>query len=482
MSTGCAGLDEILYGGLPTARSYLLIGAAGTGKTILSLQWQREGVRRGESCIYLSLMEPTTQITRDVEGLGWSLEGIRMVDLSPRGVVMDVNAGEEYRMFAPSEVERANVWKGIYEAIDAARPQRVVIDSLTQLRYLSTDHFQFRRHILQLVAFLNERGCTTLLLFEPTEAQSERSVELAVDGVLRLRFQISAALSLGVRSVDISKLRSSGFMSGYHAMRIGKEGVTIFPHRVERTAEDGMPRTRTSSGIPGLDDLLGGGLESGTATVLSGPAGVGKSTLGLLLMRRIPAGQRAAMLTFEESRDSVLERCRGIGMGDEIKAALASGTLQIKRVNPLELYPDELLAMVRDLVEVQGVRHFMLDGLRGYGFAMEEFGTPLAHVHNLLTYLGRMNVTTILIAETETITGDHLTATDTGASHLADNIVLMRYAEFEARIIKVIGCLKKRLGGFEPELRELLIGPQGVAVSAKLDRLRGILTGMPRIA
>lgn len=481
MSTGCAGLDEVLQGGLPVARSYLLVGSAGTGKTILALQWQREGVRRGERVMYITLMEPAAQIARDVAGMGWTLEGIQLVDLSPHGG-LDASAGEEYRMFAPSEVERANAWKGIYDAIDAARPQRVVIDSVTQLRYLSTDDFQFRRHILQLIAFLNERGCTTLLPFEPSEAQTERSVELAVDGVLRLRFQVSATLSLGLRSLDISKLRSSGFMTGYHAMRIGKDGVRVFPHRVERATEEGLPRTRTRSGIPGLDELLGGGLESGTTTILSGPAGVGKSTLGLLLMRRIPPGERAAMLTFEESRDSVLERCRGIGMGDEVGAALACGALQIIRVNPLDLYPDELLEMVRELVEARGVRHFMLDSLRGYGLAMEEFGTPLAHVHNLLTYLGRMNVTTVVVAEIEAITGDRLTATDMGVSHLADNIVLMRYAELEARIIKVIGCLKKRLGGFEPELRELLIGPQGVAVSAKLERLRGILTGMPRIS
>lgn len=209
---------------------------------------------------------------------------------------------------------------------------------------------------------------------------------------------------------------------------------------------------------------------------------MGKSTLGLLFMRRIPAGERALMLTFEESLDSVLERCRGIGMKPDIDQALASGALRVLRVNPMELYPDELLALVRDSVERHGVRHLMLDSLRGYSLAMQEFGTPLAHIHNLLAYLGRMHVSTILVSEAETITGAEITATDLGVSHLADNIVLIRYAEYQARIIKVIGCLKKRLGGFQPELRELRIGSHGIEVGEKLERLRGILSGVPALA
>jgi circadian clock protein KaiC len=175
----------------------------------------------------------------------------------------------------------------------------------------------------------------------------------------------------------------------------------------------------------------------------------------------------------------VIERCRCIGQGPDVRRALESGALQIIRVNPMELYPDELLEMVRSLVEKQKVGFFMLDSLRGYQLAMEEFGTTLAHVHNLVMYLGRMNVTTVLVSEAESITNDRLTATEIGVSHLADNIILMRYAEYQARIIKVIGCLKKRLGGFEPELRELRIGPDGIQVSGKLDKLRGILTGAP---
>lgn len=478
-TTGCDGLDEVLGGGLPAGRTYLLVGSAGTGKTILTLQWLREGLRAGERVMYITLMEPARQIARDIEGLGWRLDGIEMVDMSPRGEV-DIRAGEEYRIFSPGEVERLNVWKGIYEAVERHRPARLVIDSVTQLRYLSTDAYQFRKHILQLIAYLGEGGCTTLLPFEPEAAQDERSVELAVDGVLHLKYQISAGLSLGIRTVEISKLRSSDFVTGRHPMRITPQGVQVFPHRVERMAESGGRHAQILTGIAELDELLGGGLEEGTTTLLSGPTGVGKTTLGMQILSHLPEGARAALLTFEESRDTVLARCRGIGM--PVDQAIATGQLQVRRINPIEHYPDELLAMVRTMVEQEGLRYLMLDSLRGYELAMEEFGKPQMHVHNLLAYLSRMGVTTLVVAETDTITGAELTATEIGVSHLSDNIVLLRYAEFEARLIKVIGCLKKRLSGFQPELREIRVSGEGIRLSGKLDKLRGILTGMPVLA
>ena len=479
VSTGCAGLDEILGGGLPAGRTCLLVGGAGTGKTILSLQWLREGLRAGERAMYVTLMEPERQIARDVASLGWSLDGIEMVDLSPRGGP-DLHAGEEYSLFSPSEVERIDAWKGIYDAIERHQPGRLVIDSVTQLRYLSTDGYQFRKHILRLIAWLNERGCTTLLPFEPEASQDERSVELAVDGVLNLKYLISEGLSVGIRTVEITKLRGSDFVTGRHPLRITRDGLAVFPHRVERTAQSGVSHDQLGTGITELDELLGGGIEAGTTTLVSGPTGVGKTTLGLQILSRLPAGARGALLTFEESSDTVLARCRGIGL--PVDQAIASGALRIRRINPLEHYPDELLAMVRGMVEAEGLKYVMLDSLRGYELAMEEFGRPQVHVHNLLAYLGRMGVTTLVVAETDRITGAELTATEIGASHLADNIILLRYAEHEARLIKVIGCLKKRLSGFQPELREISMSAAGIRLSGRLGGLRGILTGVPALA
>jgi len=474
--TGVPGCDEITGGGLMTGRSYLLVGTPGSGKTVLSLQWLRDGVRRSEEGMYISLCDPVEQIARDVTSFGWDLKGIAMVDLSPRGDDLDEHVGD-YHMFPPSEVESVPVWRAIYAAVRDKQPRRVVIDSATQLHYLSTDEYQYRKHILGLVQFLNRQGVTSLIAYEPRLMDQDMSAELAVDGVLRLRAEISSTLGIGLRSLQVDKMRGSDFMSGRHPLRIDAGGITVYPHRIERTGLLEPTGEQISSGIATLDALLGGGLESGTTTLLTGPSGTGKSTLGTQFLAHNAARLPAVLYTFEEAPAFIVARSRSIG--HPIDAALADGSLQVVRINPLELYPDEFLAMVRRAVEVDGRRMVMIDSLRGYQMAMEEFGRPQAHIHNLIAYLSRQGVSTLLINEVEHITSTSLKATDLGVSHLADNIVLLRYAEYASCVIKVIGCLKKRVGGFEPELRQLQVGQEGIEVSAKLQHLQGVLSGMP---
>lgn len=475
ITTGIPGMDEILHGGLSEQGSYLLVGSAGTGKTVFSLQWLLEGCRQGEKTLFITLAEPSEKIEQNVSGFGWKLEGVDLVDLTLSGKQDAATIGE-YHIFPPSEVENVPVWEGIYQAVQEKKPQRVVIDSLTQLRYLSTDEYQFRKQLLALVTFLDRGGCTSLLAFEPTELEREASVALAVDGIIRLRMQISPNRVIGLRSVQVEKFRGSDFMSGLHPMRITSNGMTIFPHRIEIMGRTDPGQEKLSSGNSGLDDLLEGGLESGTTTLITGPAGVGKSTLAVkFLMEAVKNGKCGILYAFEESIDSIIFRCRQISM--DISHMLENGSLEIIHLNSMQLYPEEFLSILRENVE-ERCKVVAIDSLRGYTLAMEEFGTPVAHLHNVVSYLNTRGVTTLLVNEVEYITGD-LRATELGVSHLADNILLMRYAEHESQIIKVIGCLKKRLGNFQPELRVLNITSAGLSVSEKLTFLRGILTGVP---
>lgn len=333
LSTGVAGLDEILHGGFLEARSYLVVGNGGTGKTVLSLQWLLEGARLGESSLYITLAEAGGEIEQNASSFGWNLEAIELYDLSPSGDALELDEGE-YHVFAPSEVEQAPLWHAIYEAIEEKRPKRLVIDSITQLRYLSTDEYQFRKNILGLVAFLNRSGCTSLLAFEPSEMERETSVALAVNGIVRLQADISVGRAIGLRSIRVEKLRGSSFMSGVHPMRITSHGVVVYPHRVETPQETQLGRVMIQSGISRLDELLGGGLESGTTTILSGPSGVGKSTLSVqFLVEAAKRGSRGIFYTFEESINSIVTRSRGIGLPtDEM---VANGTIKIVRVNPM---------------------------------------------------------------------------------------------------------------------------------------------------
>lgn len=474
-STGVDGLDEILGGGLPSSQTYVLLGEPGSGKTILSLQWLLAGLEGGDACTYLTLGEPGGNLARNVMGFGWDLSCLGLVDLSAQG---ETAPDGEYHVFPPSEVEHGGIWRSIYGAIREYVPKRLVIDSVTQLRYLSTDDYQFRKHLHGLVAFLNGRGCTTFFLFEPSELQHAVSVGLAVDGIIRLHRSVSAGMATGLRSVQVEKLRGSDFLSGLHAMRITSDGIKVFPHRIEDVGHGSPGRGVLSSGVAEIDALLGDGIDIGAATLLTGPSGVGKSSLGMqFLLNSAEFGRPAIMYTFEETVESVLYRSRSLGQ--PVDALLEDGSLSIVPINAMELYPDEFLARVRESVERDGVSTVMVDSLRGYELAMAEFGMPKAHIHNLVSYLNRKGVTVVLINEVENITGLDLRATDLGVSHLADTIVLLRYAEYAGQVIKLIGCLKRRLGSFQPELRRLSIEANGISASEQLRGLQGLLTGIP---
>jgi len=475
--SGIPGFDEVLYGGLVPHQSYLVVGSPGTGKTIFSVQWLREGVARGERCLLVTLAVPPERLASNVAGFGWSLEGVAVADLGPRP---GDQAPGEYEVFPPSEVERTRVWEGIYEAVRANEPQRVVIDSATQLRFLSADEYQFRKQILALARHLAERGCTSLMTFEPGQLEREAGVALAADGIIHLRLETSPDRVIGIRSLEVEKLRGSDFHSGRHPLRITSDGIVLFPHIIEQVVASSQSGEQLSSGLAELDALLGGGIEAGTATIISGPTGAGKTSLGMqFLLSAVASGARGLLCTFEEPLESIYARCRSLGMN--IDPALESGALAAVGVSPLELYPDEFLALVRRAVERDGCQVLMLDSLRGYSLAMEQFGSLTAHVHNLVAYLRRKGVTVFLVNEIERLTGD-LMLTELGISYIADNIILLRFCEQEGRVVKVVACVKKRLGDFQPELRELRLTDQGLAIGPKLGHLRGVLSGIPHTA
>jgi circadian clock protein KaiC len=473
---GIPGIDKVLHGGLFAGRSYMLAGCAGTGKTIFSLQWLLDGVRLGHKGLFVTLTEPAEDLEDNVRSFGWSLDALQVEDLTP-GDTSPAEVADEYQIFPPSEVEQRSYWQGIYDAVEKHKPERLVIDSLTQLRYVATDEFQFRKNVLHLVTFLRRAGCTAFLLYEPIEMFKDTSVALAVDGIFRLRMEISAARAIGLRDFQVEKMRGSGFLSGMHPLEFTSNGIEVYPHVIEELGPTSPAKAQAKSGVPELDELLAGGLETGTTTIFTGPSGVGKSTICSLFARHAALqGERVIYYSFEESLESLQVRSRGLGI--DIQPALDSGLFRFEHVNPMELYPDQFLWRVRDAIEYDGRTLVVIDSLRGYEIAMHEYGSPAAHLHNLTTYLSRKSVTTLITNVADTIAGE-LHATEMRVSHLADNIVLLRYSEFNSRIIKVIGCLKKRVGSFQPELREYLLTPQSIRVGPMLTGLRGILTGTP---
>ncbi|GAB4325122.1 MAG: ATPase domain-containing protein [Candidatus Sumerlaeia bacterium] len=475
ISTGIGGLDEILYGGFRPRSSYLVIGAPGTGKTILALQFMNESLRRRASCLYITFAETEETLRRNVADFGWDLAGLVIEDFSkpPQGA----GPKDEYTVFSPSEVEGTPVWERIRQALDRHRPDRVVIDSATFLRYLSTDNFQFHRNIQWLVNEMSEMGCVSLLLFEPLELERENAIALAVDGVIALHNDLSNNRVIEIRTIEVIKFRGASYLSGRHPLRITSEGITVWPHRIEPIGQDDYERELLRSGLPELDDLLMGGLPSGTCTLISGPAGAGKTTLGIqYLVTAAAAGGRCVIYSFEEGLASMLARCSSLNI--PLEPLVENGSILVRVINPLDSYPDEFLAMLRNDIQHNKSRIVMLDSLRGYNLAMEQFGETIAAVQNIVNFIRLAAASIFIINEQEPITGD-LKITEHGVSYLSDNILLLRYAERFGEVIRVISCFKKRIGAYQADLLEFSITPAGIRIGEKLSDLQGLLTGLP---
>ena len=475
MSTGIDGLNEILKGGFIPGASYLILGGAGSGKTIMSLQACQESVKRKATCLYFTFAEPEASIRANAASFGWDMAEVVFVDFTEDLRREQIDG--EYSVFPPSEVEETPIWSRLYQAVDEHDPALVVIDSATFLHYLSRDEYQFRKQAQKLINAFTSRGCVSLLLFEPSELEKDTSLALAVDCVVAIRNGLTEQKATEIRTIEVKKMRGSSFLSGRHPLRITPTGIAIWPHRIERLKSIPYDRKMLPSGIAELDQLLKGGFSSGTCTIISGPSGVGKSSLSAqFLCVAAEKGIKGVLYSFEEGGASILNRSNGISL--PLEEQVEKRMVYLQEINPLEQYPDEFLEIFRTDVEKKGIQLVVIDSLRGYNLAMEGFDNLVAHMQNLINYCRSHKVTLMLVNELENITGD-VRITDVGVSYMADNVVMLRYAEHHGRIIKVVSCLKKRLSDFEPELREFQITANGIVVGKRLDHLRGLLTGVP---
>jgi circadian clock protein KaiC len=470
--TGLPGLDEVLHGGLIPERAYLVRGGPGTGKTTLGLHFLASGVARGEQALLITLESSETQLRRDAESQALDLSGIHFLDLSPTREFFAQN--QSYDIFSPGDVERDPTTQQIVRTMEELRPRRVFVDAVTTLRYLAPDAFQFRKQALSFVRYLVEHGATVLMSSEPTVSVPDDDLRFMSDGIIDL--EISPAHGVLRRSLSISKFRGSDFQGGRHSMRLTGRGMEVYPRLVRSDHERPFTPDMLASGIGEFDEMLGGGIERGTITILSGPSGAGKTTLGIQFMKEAAArGERSVVYAFEEQLDTLMHRCESIGvpLADMVKA----GKLAVVEVEPLRFSPGEFALMVRREVEERGARIVMIDGIAGYRLTLA--GDDLVtQLHALGRYLKNMGVTVLLINETEAITGD-FRATEVGVSYLCDNLVFLRYLEMGGELRKAVGVLKKRIGDFARTLREISITCDGVKVGEPLVGLRGVLTGTP---
>jgi len=467
LSAGIAGLDEILHGGFLPGRAYLVRGGPGAGKTTLGLHFLTAGAANGEPALFITLEEPEVHIRKNAAGMGFDLEGVAFLDLSPTSEFFA--KAETYDIFSPAEVEREPTTKKIVDTLAALKPRRVFLDPMTQFRYLASDLYQFRKQVLSFLRLLVDQGATVLFTSEGSAESPDDDLQFMSDGVLDLRHGPHR------RTIAVNKFRGSDFASGHHTMRITAKGVEVFPRLVPNVRRE-FKQEVIPSGVPELDELLNGGLERGTVTIITGPSGVGKTTLALQFMKQAAdRGERSIVYTFEEEVEIMLARCDGVGI--PVRAMIQHGTLSVTKVEPIQRTPDEFARLVRAEVEQNNTRVVMIDSTAGYRLSMR--GENLtAHLHALAKYLQNMGVVVLLITEIQGVMGD-FRVSDLGIRYLADNVVFLRFLEINGELRKAVGVLKKRLSNFEKTLREFEITRDGIKVGRPLTGLRGILLGTP---
>ncbi|MBD1925178.1 AAA family ATPase [Trichocoleus sp. FACHB-90] len=470
LSTGISGLDEVLHGGLVPACSYLVRGGPGSGKTTLGLHFLAAGIANGEKTLYITLGESAQQIGTNGDRLGFDMKGMTFLDLSPTSEFF--TQIQTYDIFSPAEVEREPTTQKIIESVETLKPKRVVLDAITQFRYLSADAFQFRKQVLSFIRFLLEQGATVIFTSEGSDTAPDDDLQFISDGVINLNHDAEG------RTLNITKFRGSNFHSGLHSMRLTNKGMGVSPRLQPEVYKREFAVQSIPSGVPELDELLHGGIERGTVTIFTGSTGVGKTTIGLQFMKEAAGrGERSVVYCFEEPEEILLHRCESVNI--PVHAMSDLGTLSVIAVEPLHFSPDEFANMVRQEVEQKKARIVMIDSVAGYRLSLR--GEDLiSHLHALCKYLQNMGVTVILVNELETITGD-FRATDVGISYMADNIIFLRYIEVQGQLRKAIGVLKKRMSDFEKTMREIEISRYGIKVGKPLTNLRGILSGMPEL-
>lgn len=466
--TGISGLNEVLDGGLIPHRSYLIRGEAGTGKTILGLHYLLQGLEEGENSLFLTFSEPKDQIKENAKTLGMDTGGIDFLDLSPSS--KKFTEGESYDVFHPSEVEQEPIVDEIKKKVSKVEPDRAFIDSITILRYLTSNQHQFRQQVISLSRFFRQQDTTVLFTSENSPENPDYDLQFMADAIIEL-------LSTDQRrSIKVQKFRGSNFQRGKHSLEISDKGLKVYPQLVSNRSEKKFKASLLSSGVPEVDEMLHGGLDRGTVTLFTGPSGIGKTSLALQFAKEAAGrGDRTAIYNFDEDNKLLTSRSKAINI--PIKRMLDGGNLLINEIEPLELTEDQFAQSVRKEVEENDTEIVVLDSVNGYDLSIR--GESLKKsLFNLCKYLRNTGVTAILTNEVSKITGE-FQASDMDITVIADNVVFFRYLELEGELRKAVGVLKKRVSDFERNLREFRITEHGIKVGEPMKELRGVLSGQP---
>jgi circadian clock protein KaiC len=472
---GVEGLDDIVNGGLSRGRLFLLEGSPGTGKTTIAIQFLMSGAAAGEPSLYITLSETEDELQAGARSHGWTLKGIEIFELIPPENLLDED--QQQSLLYSSDLELGETTKRIFECFERVKPERVVLDSLSEIRLLAQSSLRYRRQILALKHYFARSGATVLMLDDLTSEAHDQTVHSVAHGVVRLE-ELSPEYGAERRRLRVTKYRGQRYRGGYHDFVIDTGGVRVFPRLVSAEHRKTFKRDVLQSESLALNALLGGGVERGSSVLIIGPAGTGKSLLALtFVVGAINRGEKAAMFIFDEELGLLFERATGLGI--HLQAMVDTGKLAIEQIDAAELTPGELSQRVRHCVEEHGAKTVVIDSLNGYQAAMPEEQALVLHMHELLQYLNRQGASTFLTVAQHGLVGDMKSPVD--VTYLADTVILLRYFEARGRVRRAISVIKKRTSAHEDTIREYKIDSDGISVGEPLLGFQGVLRGVPEL-
>ncbi|MDP9198163.1 MAG: circadian clock protein KaiC [Pseudomonadota bacterium] len=474
-STGIAGLDSVLNGGLARSRTFLLEGIPGTGKTTIALEFLREGARAKERGLYITLSETEEELRATADSHGWQLNGVDIFELLPPENLLSDD--QQQSLLYSSDLELGELTRQIFAEFERVSPDRVVLDSLSEIRLLAQSSLRYRRQILAMKHYFAKRNTTVLLLDDLTTEASDKSVHSVAHGVIALE-ELAPNFGAERRRLRVLKYRANRFRGGYHDFVIETGGVCVFPRLVASEHGVEFRRDTLPSLSPELNALLGGGVERGSSVLVMGPAGAGKSLLALsFIVSAAARGERSAMFIFDEERGLLVQRSKGLGI--DIESLEKSGMLTLIQVDAAQLTPGEFSELVCRCIERDCAKNILLDSLNGYQASMPEERALTLHVHELLQYSNRMGATTFMTVAQHGLLGEMKAPID--LTYLADTVILLRFFEAEGEVRRAISIVKKRTSAHEKTIREYRMDSHGLTLGEPLSNFHGVLRGTPTL-
>ena len=471
--TGVPGLDDVLLGGLAVGRVFLLEGSPGTGKTTMAMRFLLEGAQAGERGLYITLSETVPELRATAEAHGWEIDdNIEVFEVVPPESLLD--ADQQQSLLYSSDLELGETIKLIFEAVERSKAQRIVLDSLSEIRLLAQSSLRYRRQILAMKHYFARFGATVLMLDDMTTDILDKTVHSVAHGVIRLE-EMTPDYGGERRRLRVVKYRAQGFRGGYHDFVIRTGGARVFPRLVAAESRRTVARGRIATGLPAFDSLLGGGIEQGTSTLLLGPAGSGKSTLAWqFVAEAVRKGDKATMFIFDEELDLLVERAKPLGF--DFAAMQATGRLAITQLDAAELSPGEFAHAVQQAADDPAMKTVVIDSINGYQASMPQENALILHMHELVQYLNRTGVSTFLTVAQHGLVGEMRSPVD--VTYLADAVILLRYFEAGGSVRRAVSVIKKRGGRHEETIREFWID-RGLHIGEPLAEFQGVLRGTP---